>query len=180
MELPHCGSNCTAEQCNTLDFLPFSCSYCHSIFCKTHFLPESHKCLAYQQNSAGGIGTRVPVPTYSCSLAGCSKRELVPVVCPHCTSQFCLDHRHQPDHNCSKWEKPKERMVQTQSLIEGIVARTKANPQPRGQGPKSEKLAAKVQLMKLKQNSKGLKELPTEERLHLLVKLPNSQVPEFI
>jgi len=51
---------------------------------------------------------------------------------------------------------------------------------PIRQGVKSEKLAAKVQLMKLKQNSKGLKQLPITERAYFLIKLPLEKKDEAV
>uniref|UniRef100_A0A914HSJ3 AN1-type domain-containing protein n=1 Tax=Globodera rostochiensis TaxID=31243 RepID=A0A914HSJ3_GLORO len=37
-----------------------------------------------------------------CGMTNCLKRELVPMMCRDCGVHFCLSHRHQPDHNCSK------------------------------------------------------------------------------
>ena len=45
---------------------------------------------------------------------------------------------------------------------------------------KSDKLAAKVQLMKLKQHSKGLTELPADERMYFLVALPAGKKEESV
>lgn len=36
-----------------------------------------------------------------CSVKGCKKRELVPVVCDSCRKNYCLRHRHPQDHKCS-------------------------------------------------------------------------------
>ena len=68
-------------------------------------------------------------------------------------------------------------MVKTAELVGQIVAKNRERVQGR-QGVKSEKLAAKVQLMKLKQNCRGLNELPAEERVYFLVKLPLNKKDE--
>merc|ERR1712071_31594 len=106
-------------------------------------------------------------------------KELVQMMCPHCRLHFCLQHRHQVDHRCEKYEKPKETMVKTSELVSQIVAKT-LEKKPVRQGVKSAQLAAKVQLMKLKQNSKGLKQLPIGERAYFLIKLPLEKKDEAV
>jgi hypothetical protein len=90
--------------------------------------------------------------------------------CPFCDLHFCLQHRHQVDHDCSKLEKPVEKMVQTAEIVRQIQMRNIGKKSCKG--VKSEKLSAKVQLMKLKQNSIGIGELPAEERVYFLVGTP--------
>lgn len=65
-------------------------------------------------------------------------------------------------------------MKQTATIVKTIVEKN-AEKKPVKQGAKSDKLAAKVQLMKLKQNAKGISELPADERVHLLVKTPSEK-----
>nr|CAG4644179.1 EOG090X0APF [Lepidurus arcticus] len=36
-----------------------------------------------------------------CSLKGCKIKEVVPVICNDCKSNFCLRHRHTADHQCT-------------------------------------------------------------------------------
>jgi len=51
MEFPDLGKNCSVSSCNQLDFLPMICDSCNSIFCKTHYLYDSHQCPnAYMKN----------------------------------------------------------------------------------------------------------------------------------
>lgn len=38
--------------------------------------------------------------TNRCTMKGCKKKELMPVVCSQCKRNFCLRHRHSTDHNC--------------------------------------------------------------------------------
>nr|SVE84424.1 EOG090X0APF [Daphnia pulex] len=35
-----------------------------------------------------------------CTMKGCKKKEVVPVVCDQCRMNFCLRHRHAQDHSC--------------------------------------------------------------------------------
>ena len=35
-----------------------------------------------------------------CGVAGCKKREILPVTCSKCSQHFCLSHRWEKDHNC--------------------------------------------------------------------------------
>lgn len=43
---------------------------------------------------------RRKVFTNKCSLKGCKKKEVIPVVCTECTLNYCLKHRHPVDHKC--------------------------------------------------------------------------------
>nr|SVE74351.1 EOG090X0APF [Daphnia barbata] len=43
-----------------------------------------------------------------CSLKGCKKKEVIPVVCDQCRMNFCLRHRHAIDHSC-KGNKPADK-----------------------------------------------------------------------
>ena len=70
-------------------------------------------------------------------------------------------------------------MTQTAALVQQIQQKN-AEKKPIRQGVKSDKLAAKVQLMKLKQHSKGLAELPAEERIYFLVALPSGKKEESV
>lgn len=44
--------------------------------------------------------TRRKAYTNKCSNKGCKIKEIVPVLCPECTLNFCLKHRHTTDHKC--------------------------------------------------------------------------------
>lgn len=65
-------------------------------------------------------------------------------------------------------------MKQTAAVVKEIVEKNAEKKQVK-QGAKSDKLAAKVQLMKLKQSAKGISELPAEERIYFLVKTPSDK-----
>ena len=45
MELPEVGEHCALADCSKLDFLPFKCVDCASIFCADHRRPQDHRCV---------------------------------------------------------------------------------------------------------------------------------------
>ena len=182
MEFPTLGNRCAVSNCGQLDFLPVSCSSCSGTYCKDHYLPFQHSCPSADtllpRPDGGSQDPQPPLPV--CALPSCRTKELVEMLCPHCQLHFCLQHRHQVDHQCSHYAPPPERMVQTAALVQQIQQKN-AGKKPTRQGVKSDQLAAKVQLMKLKQKSKGLAELPAEERVYFLVELPlDGKAPEAV
>lgn len=172
MEFPSLGERCTMASCQQLDLLPICCNFCKNHFCKTHFQPFDHSCPSesVQEALATNFDKNPNMALHICSLSNCSVKELVCMPCSHCQLHFCLHHRHQIDHQCLKLEKIQEKMVQTAALVKQITEKTSGKKV--SQGVKSEKLASKVQLMKLKQHSKGINELPSEERVYFLVHSP--------
>ncbi|XP_077290781.1 AN1-type zinc finger protein 2A-like [Arctopsyche grandis] len=38
--------------------------------------------------------------TNRCTLKGCKNKEMVPLICAECSSNFCFRHRHSADHQC--------------------------------------------------------------------------------
>lgn len=169
MEFPSLGKRCSMDVCQQLDILPICCHFCRQSFCKTHFQPFDHLCSSNQDSLPKP--SDVPHEMHVCSLPHCTTKELINMPCPFCDLHFCLHHRHQVEHNCSKLEKPVEKMVQTAELVKQIQMKNAGKKSCRGM--KSDKLSAKVQLMKLKQNSIGVNELPAEERVYFLVQTPS-------
>ena len=170
MELPSLGQHCFVSECRQLDFLPFVCAYCAMTFCKEHFGLESHDCEKRPDNTV--TEKRRNEDVYMCSVDGCRKTELAPIRCSRCGVQICLSHRAEQDHACSEYEPPKERMVKTREVVESIAMRNDAGAPSKTKlhrNPKAQRMAAKVQLMKLKQRSKGDQSLPAEERIYLRV-----------
>lgn len=178
MEFPSLGERCSMAMCQQLDLLPIHCSYCQKLFCKAHFQPFDHPCLSNYDSSSKT--SDVPSPEmYVCSLATCHSKELIHMPCSFCDSHFCLQHRHQVNHQCLKLEKPVEKMMQTAELVKQIQIKNMGKKISRG--VKSDKLSAKVQLMKLKQNSTGVNELPSEERVYFSIQTPSHvQVAVFV
>uniref|UniRef100_A0A5S6Q270 AN1-type domain-containing protein n=1 Tax=Trichuris muris TaxID=70415 RepID=A0A5S6Q270_TRIMR len=46
--------------------------------------------------------TSKPIYSHKCSLTGCGRKEIVPIMCSSCSKSFCLKHRHPQDHRCSQ------------------------------------------------------------------------------
>jgi len=179
MEFPSLGKNCEKSDCNRLDFLPIKCNFCSEYFCSEHSPPDHHSCAhltaAGHTEKADGA---IQIQRYHCSVPGCKKTELAPVLCNYCALQICLGHRHQADHHCEKLEPGVRGMTETRALVDNILS--SHNQPPASDVPKkprsvkAQKTAAKVQLMKLKMKSSGDKTLPQAERIYFLVTPPKS------
>ncbi|XP_070575815.1 AN1-type zinc finger protein 1-like [Ptychodera flava] len=166
------GKHCSVNTCKQLDFLPFTCNGCSRIFCLEHHSLGSHSCT--QENMVNCKPSVEGPKSYSCSLESCSSKELMPVICEHCQQQFCLNHRHQQDHSCAKYEAPTQKMTKTAEHVKQITEAKKLQGSTKkgGRGVKSKKTAAKVALMKMKMHAIGDKGLPQNERIYLEVLLP--------
>ncbi|XP_068239813.1 AN1-type zinc finger protein 1-like [Palaemon carinicauda] len=173
MEFPELGKQCQVSSCQQLDFLPIKCHFCSALFCKDHFPPQYHDCTGDYNNivdkGPGGGPLRYP-----CELQGCKDGELAPVICIVCSKNFCLAHRHRDDHGCATNEPQNNTLAEAAAKVQKITERLDAADSKKGQGRKSDKLSAKVQLMKLKQKSLGQGDLPQDERLYFLVFLPKT------
>ncbi|CAL9698120.1 unnamed protein product [Knipowitschia caucasica] len=164
------GKHCQIESCNLKDFLPFVCEFCSGVFCLEHRHRDSHTCK--EEPLKREIAASKGSTSYPCSFPECSEKELLPVICPQCQKHFCLKHRHQSDHQCEKLEVAQPRMAATKELVQKIVE-SKEGQKPKGRrGAKNSETAAKVALMKLKQQAVGDKGLPQTERTYFQVYLP--------
>ena len=178
MEFPTLGKNCEYSECYQLDFLPIKCKFCQKYFCSEHFLPEVHSCTEYKPAIAQTAD--IVIEAYKCSVPGCNKTELAPVLCNYCSLQICLLHRHQPDHHCEKLEPVYNGMTNTKAVVENILSTADQGGKPtafvkKPRSLKAQKTAAKVQLMKLKMKSNGDKTLPQTERIYFLVTPPGGR-----
>lgn len=45
------GEHCNHEECNQLDFLPFTCDGCHKVFCLEHRTYKAHSCHKSEHNN---------------------------------------------------------------------------------------------------------------------------------
>lgn len=158
------GKHCSFDSCHDLDFLPFTCTFCMQVFCRLHKETTAHHCQNESANVIEDVESAAKPQTYQCTITGCSKTELVPVVCGLCSVQFCLKHRLPQDHNCPSIKKKAERPV---------VEKAKYQPNPYKlkvfKTKKAERMAAKVAVMKLKMNARGHKGVPTTERVYFNV-----------
>jgi len=171
MELPTLGKQCNAAMCGQLDFLPILCKFCELVFCKNHFQPSIHHCSGNYQKEISCEKGKCPT-RHPCHFPECRDGELTPIICEGCSANFCLKHRHQVDHNCPAFIAPTNPMADTAIKLQEIAAKYSTKSPSKGQGRKNDKLSAKVQLMKLKQKASGQHSLPAEERVYLLVLLP--------
>ncbi|CAL4162091.1 unnamed protein product, partial [Meganyctiphanes norvegica] len=165
------GQHCGVSLCHQLDFLPFKCKFCNMILCKDHRLPQYHGCTGDFDKFLKEKPDSVTY-SYACQHGGCNGGELTPVICSGCKKNFCLAHRHQVDHKCTAYNEPTNPLAEAAQKMETITSKMSTSVSSKGQGRKNDKLAAKVQLMKLKQKSDGTSGLPQEERLYFLVMLP--------
>ncbi|XP_002127947.2 AN1-type zinc finger protein 1 [Ciona intestinalis] len=158
------GKHCSYDECSRLDFLPFTCDVCANIFCKDHESPIEHKCTKLPEPVIVDVSTLEPPVKYECTFLNCRKSELVPVKCSACFEQFCLNHRSQEDHKCEAKSAKKDvkKLIVLQSF-------PKSSFKTYFKGAKSEKLAAKVQVMKLKQKAVGRKDIPEEHRVYFSI-----------
>ena len=175
------GQHCSFPSCHDLDFLPFTCTFCLQVFCRLHKETSAHHCKdeVSKSNVIEDVQLAAKPITYECSIEGCSKTELVPIICSLCPKQFCLKHRLPQDHNCPSIKVKAERPV---------AEKTKYQPNPfklkTFKTKKAEKMAAKVAVMKLKMNARGHKGVPATERVYfnVFVKSIDSEnvVPLFV
>ena len=166
-ELPHIGKHCAYTQCNRLDFLSIGCNGCSLSFCKEHYPYEKHSCSKELIPKKDKIESEGP-KAYDCQFDGCCNRELTRVICEHCKLNFCLAHRHQPDHKCVKWDIKPTAMVKTKELVDSLV-QNKSSTSSKNTGRKSKAMAAKVALMKIKQKAIGNQSIPDSERIFLKI-----------
>ena len=96
-------------------------------------------------------------------------------------TQFCMDHRLEVDHKCSKvYENHiEDSMPKTKALVASILA---SKPKRDPKVVKDQKMAAKVQLMKLKMKAQGSKAIMSSERIYFGIKSPTKEdlTPVFV
>lgn len=165
MELPDLGKNCQNSNCNKLDFLPIECNKCSGIFCKDCISLDAHNCKSLTETK---IIKKFEPKGDKCFIEKCQKFAVTQ--CPVCERLFCMDHRLEVDHECEKMTENRrnESLVKTEALVNSILAKKKQDKDPKV--VKNQKMAAKVQLMKLKMKATGQKSIINEERLYFGVK----------
>ncbi|XP_075930142.1 AN1-type zinc finger protein 1 isoform X2 [Petromyzon marinus] len=84
------GHHCAVEHCGQLDFLPFVCNGCGKVFCLEHRGKDDHACTEATPGRAAPAGGAAALTSYACHVPACSARELLPVLCPHCSLQVCF------------------------------------------------------------------------------------------
>ncbi|CAH1394128.1 unnamed protein product [Nezara viridula] len=56
-----------------------------------------------------------------CSMNACRKKEIVPFVCPNCSQNFCVTHRHPSDHECSRLSNRSDKSTSTDTVVSSAV-----------------------------------------------------------
>jgi len=183
MEFPNLGEKCGFPECKTLDFLPLRCKFCEGTFCKAHLFPDEHLC---EKNDDRRVTDNPPTEKFAiqCSLSDCKNTELVEIICPLCSNHYCLGHRHIEDHNCPVYlKKVAEQRNRKLKITEAALVTEKRHKELdknvvenlnklKSKSAKSQQMANKVLLMKLKQQAKGMTSLPQEERIYFTVHPP--------
>ena len=173
------GTQCHLSTCKQLDFLPFTCDGCSLVFCLRHREKSSHNCSSLKRSTEDVSTIKTLICTYSCSVVDCNTTEVVPITCSLCGNQLCLKHRLPEDHNCVKLPIKAKSTTATKHLTSPFEIRS----QKKLKTLKSQKMAAKVALMKLKLHSKGDNGIPTSERLYFSVHpviLNSTPLPIFV
>lgn len=166
------GQHCSWSECKQLDFLPVKCTACGLVFCKEHSYCDNHNC------SRNLVESSKPVfsgeKSYRCELTGCKNTELMEIICLMCEKNFCLAHRHPPDHLCKNLEAPAEKTTKTSQHIAELLKTSTASTAPKKKKltKKARETAAKVNLMKLKMKATGNKSIPELERVFFNIYLP--------
>jgi len=172
MELPQLGDHCTLENCKLLNFLPFRCDLCALTFCLDHRLPKAHACENYVEKDDVDPSMPKEKIKYKCELAeGCKNKELSAVICPKCDKNFCLAHRHPPDHNCHVWKEEERLRLEKHKPAKRTPVALNQRPL---RSQKARQTAAKVALMKMKLHADGDKSIPLTERVYCWVAFPRN------
>ena len=167
------GTHCHLSTCNQLDFLPFVCDGCSLIFCLQHREKSTHKCCSLDDTKTRDVKPEsASIVSYACSVEGCKVTELVSITCSLCELQLCLQHRIPEDHKCTKLKAKKVGKDASRSQQPISLQQPKKR-----KNAKSDKMAAKVALMKLKLHSEGHKGIPDSEKLFFAVHALNVQSP---
>lgn len=178
MELPNIGKQCGLSTCNQLDFLPFVCDLCKSVYCKDHMGPSQHQCAELKDNVLTEKPTSTSIVSFKCSENDCKALDQVEMLCQKCARHFCVCHRFHECHQIEtsrrkqlreQWKIPKEQFKQaklvTDKQIEEKLNKAEIQTEKRG-------LALKVRLMKLKSKAQGDHRIPTLDRIYVNVHGP--------
>jgi len=113
---------------------------------------------------------------HHCSFPKCKNTEVMPVLCPKCSQNFCVAHRHAEDHKCTALnnnsitaaafkearELRAQQKKQVQQRIDDLITQHK-DVKP---------TAKKVQMIKMKTKAIGNASVPQDNRFYLEVIYP--------
>lgn len=181
MEFPSAGQQCSHTLCKQLDFLPLHCQ-CGKLFCSEHFNLHVLNCQFDRIESEA----RSIQNLYHCSFDGCFETFIIPITCERCKQHFCIKHRHM--ERCEEkttevlaqerelYAAPKRQFEQAKTKVDEQIERGLAQAHATGK----HNLANKIQLMKIKGKAKGLKTIPTSDRIYFNVSYKTQLVPVFV
>ncbi|TDL25060.1 hypothetical protein BD410DRAFT_785832 [Rickenella mellea] len=172
MDLAVIGTHCSLLSCRELDLLPVKCR-CEKLFCRRHFLPDDHDCLANQSDT--------PSTPFSAT-----KR-------PRCAFEACnFRHRHPPNHSCATVvDNPIDKRGAARNVLQRVLpTTTKPTPKSRVLRPSTTsatKLAHmnRVAAMQMRQRAiagepgVNAASVDISDRLHVGVKVDNRDAEEF-
>lgn len=124
----------------------------------------SHSCSKYEAplTNRDSVTFNSPVNAFTCSLTECQSKDVIEFRCEFCSLNFCMKHRLQIDHVCSRLSKPAEDTSKKE--VKEFKFEMKQNVSEKNAG-----LAAKLVLMKLKQAAVGPPGLPEEGKFYCFV-----------
>ena len=158
------GKHCSFQTCNRLDFLPIKCDHCELFYCKEHSNFMHHKCEEYKEVKRDHqvIADFGPLNKFKCSLENCLAKEMVEFRCEFCEFNFCMRHRVQIDHQCSKLVKNEiKKNVEKKNEFKFELKQNVSE--------KNSALAGKLLLMKMRQSAIGPPGLPEEAKFYFFV-----------
>jgi len=178
MEIPSLGKHCAENHCKQLDFLPLQCR-CGKVFCSEHLNSHAQTCIESKFLSEDELKKIENI--FVCSKDGCKERSVVPLICQRCMKHFCIQHRHLTECNEKsekEIEKEKERYAEPVRQFNAAKAvvdkQVESSLNQAKKKPKNRELAAKLQLMKIKNKATGQKSIPTTDRVYFSVNLPQN------
>ncbi|KAF9196589.1 hypothetical protein BGZ50_009104 [Haplosporangium sp. Z 11] len=100
MEFPAIGAHCDFTACQSLDFLPFQCSFCAKTFCTHHRLPSDHACTQWSLETHANSVQLCP----RCDRLLLTPKKHNPATILKEHQDRACSHRHPTDHACPKIE----------------------------------------------------------------------------
>ncbi|XP_031328342.1 AN1-type zinc finger protein 1-like [Photinus pyralis] len=187
MELPNIGIQCSVSTCKQLDFLPLKCK-CGLFFCSDHFNQHSVDCAI---DIANKPNLEASPASYLCSQPLCTTRSYIPLLCEKCSQHFCIAHRHlgtcvpkSSDELTAELDKFTAPVKQFNEIKKKLDIQLNNNLEEAKKKEKSQSLANKVQLMRIKNKATGLKSIPATDRVYFNVQLPTTaklkEMPVFV
>ncbi|KAJ3191310.1 hypothetical protein HK101_007888 [Irineochytrium annulatum] len=89
-----------------------------------HRLPTAHDCPSWNRESFAPPDVPAPSVKVECAFSACDAREKIVSQCEGCKLQFCLKHRHMPDHACLSIQKGVDAEVERKAAIKGFVVKS--------------------------------------------------------